>query len=156
LFDESGVIVVSSNKDHLHSLAGQSWASIFQKNATAWHDEIKVFVPGHALLEKFRNPYKSLTAHALLLHVDASYFEVPRKAQLQMIDQMLAKCLLAGSILDSPASLSPLPLMGIPGWWPNQDQNDEFYADLQVFRLPKEKSPKAPIHTCGAPLENVV
>lgn len=156
LFDESGVIVVSSNKNHLRSMAGRNWVSIFQRNALAWHDEIKVFVPGHALLEKFRKPYKSLTAHALLLHVDESIIEFPRKSLLQKLDEMLARRLLAGSILDSPANLSPLPLMGIPGWWPDQDQNDEFYADLQVFRLPQGNSRKAPVYTCGTPRENMV
>ncbi len=156
LFDESGVLVVSSNKEHLQTLAGRNWVSIFQKNALAWHDEIKVFVPGHALLEKFQKPYKALTAHALLLHVESSILELPRESMLEMLDNMLAEHLLAGAILATPASLSPLPLMGIPGWWAAEDQNDEFYADPQVFRLAQENSRKAPIHTCGTPPENMV
>ena len=145
LFDESGVIVVSSVEENLDALAGRDWNFVFRKNASAWHDEIKVFVPGHALLEKFPRPYKSLTAHALLMWLDDSLLEHPRATLLRMLDEMLAERLLAGSILDSPASLSPLPLMGIPGWWTPQEQNDDFYADRQVFRPPQGNSRKAPV-----------
>ena len=145
LFDESGVIVVSSVEENLDALAGRDWNFAFRENASAWHDEIKVFVPGHALLEKFPRPYKSLTAHALLMRLDDSLLEQPRATLLQMLDEILAERLLAGSILDSPASLSPLPLMGIPGWWTPQEQNDDFYADRQVFRPPQGNSRKAPV-----------
>jgi hypothetical protein len=145
LFDESGVIVVSSVKESLDALAGRDWKFVFRENASAWHDEIKVFVPGHALLEKFPLPYKSLTAQALLIRLDDSWLEKPRATLLQMLDEMLADRLLEGSILDSPASLSPLPLMGIPGWWPPHEQNENFYADRQVFRPPHENSRKAPV-----------
>jgi len=147
LFDESGVIVVSAAGDHLDALARRDWGSVLQENAQAWQDEIKIFVPGHALLEKFLHPYKSLTAHTLLVRLDDTFPETPRATLLQVLDEMLAERLLAGSILDSPASLSPLPLMGIPGWWPAHEQNDDFYKDRQVFRLAHENSRKAPILT---------
>jgi hypothetical protein len=156
LFDESGVIVVGSDKDFLVALAGRDWGTAFQENASAWHEEIKVFVSGHALLEKFRKPYKSLTAHALLLQLDDSFLRMPRESLLHALDKMLAELLLASMILDSPASLSPLPLMGIPGWWSARDQNDEFYADRQVFRLPQAGYRMAPIHSCGTPAGKVV
>jgi hypothetical protein len=150
LFDESGVIVVCSVKENLDALAGRDWNFVFRENASAWHDQIKVFVTGHALLEKFPQPYKSLTAHALLMRLDDLLLEKPRATLLQMLDEILAERLLAGSILDSPASLSPLPLMGIPGWWSPQEQNDDFYADRQVFRIPHENCRKAPVYTCSA------
>jgi Protein of unknown function (DUF3025) len=146
LLDESGVIVVSSTMEYLDALAGRDWMSVFRDNASAWHGEIKVFVIGHALLEKFPQPYKSLTAHALLMRLDNSLLAKPRVMLLQMLDEMLAERLLAGSILDSPASLSPLPLMGIPGWWPSLEQNADFYEDQQVFRPLREKSRKAPVY----------
>ncbi len=156
LFDESGVIVVSSNKEYLDALAVRDWMFVFRENASAWDDEIKLFVLGHSLLEKFPQPYKSLTAHALLIRLDDSFLKQQRVILLQMLDELLAERLLAGSILDSPASLSPLPLMGIPGWWSTQEENDDFYADQQVFRIPHENCRKAPVYTCSAPKINVV
>jgi hypothetical protein len=146
LLDESGVIVVSSTMEYLDALAGRDWMSVFRDNASAWHDGIKVFVLGHALLEKFPQPYRSLTAHALLMQLNSSFLEKPRITLMQMLDKMLAERLLAGSILDSPASLSPLPLMGIPGWWPPHEQNADFYEDQQVFRPLHENSRKAPVY----------
>jgi len=147
LFDESGGIVVSSAREYLDALARRDWGSVLQENAPAWQGEIKIFVLGHALLEKFLQPYKSLTAHTLLVRLDDTFPETPRATLLQMLDEMLAERLLAGAILDSPASLSPLPLMGIPGWWPAHEQNDDFYQDRQVIRLAHENSRKAPILT---------
>jgi len=134
LFDESGVIAISTNKDLLGALAEKNWKSAFIRHAAAWHDEIRVIVVGHALLEKFLRPYKSLTAHALLMCVDESSYESQQKCQLPVIDKLLAERILEGSILESPACLSPLPLMGIPGWWPGGAQDSKFYDDTQVFR----------------------
>ena len=33
----------------------------------------------------------------------------------------------------SPRLLLPLPVLGIPGWWP-ANENPGFYADTAVFR----------------------
>ena len=152
LFDESGVIVCSHRKEYLDLLAEREWGTIFQAEARAWEDDIRVFVVGHALLEKFLQPYKSLTAHALLLHLDEALHEQPRGTLLPSLDELLAEQLLAGSMLDSPASLSPLPLMGIPGWWSAGEQDDEFYADQKVFRPLREGSAIAPVFCCRSEL----
>ena len=149
LLDESGVIVISSNAQYLEALAVRDWMSVFRENASAWKDEIKLFVVGHALLEKFLQPYKSITAHALLLRLDDSMLEKPRATLLTQLDEILAERLLVRSILGSPASLSPLPLMGIPGWWSIHEQTEGFYEDQQVFRAPRENSRKAPVYTYG-------
>jgi hypothetical protein len=44
--------------------------------------------------------------------------------------------MLAGRLLTQPADLSPLPLSGIPGWWPFEPQDESVYDDQQVFRPP--------------------
>lgn len=146
LFDESGVIVCSNNRQHLELLAEREWGTIFKAEARAWQNDIRVFPVGHALLEKFLQPYKSLTAHALLLHLDESLYEQPREAQLRSLDEQIAEQLLAGLLLDSPACLSPLPLMGIPGWWPGGRQDDDFYGDRQIFRPLAEGGRIAPVY----------
>ena len=33
------------------------------------------------------------------------------------------------------AAMTPLPVLGVPGWWPDNEV-PEFYADTTVFRLP--------------------
>jgi hypothetical protein len=147
LFDESGTIVCSSKQWHLEALAAKDWRTAFQLHAGAWKDQTAVSVVGHALLEKFLHPYKSLTAHALLLYLDEALIKQPRESLLQSLDDLLAEQLLAGRILNSPAGLSPLPLMGIPGWWPQGEQDSAFYADPTVFRAPPAGFKPAAIHS---------
>ena len=43
--------------------------------------------------------------------------------------------LLDGTLMTKPGCLTPLPLSGVPGWWPEEEQNDGmFYDDPAVFR----------------------
>jgi hypothetical protein len=149
LFDESGVIVCSNSRERLDVLALREWNTVFQAGAGTWQDEIRVFLVGHALLEKFLRPYKSLTAHALLLHLDEPLLAQPRDALLPALDKWVAKHLPGGYLLDSPSCLSPLPLMGIPGWWPGGVQDDEFYSDQDVFRPMRDGGRKAPVLDLG-------
>ena len=134
LFDESGVMVVSTSKSFLNALAARDWNEVFLQQTSLWHEKVLVFVCGHALLEKFLTPYKALTAHALLLHIDDRLAGLSREEVLQSLDRGLAGALAEGRVLESTGSLSPMPLMGIPGWWPEAEQDASFYADRQVFR----------------------
>jgi len=97
------------------------------------------------LLEKFLRPYKSITAHALLCHVELLPSESISDHPLAAVDVALSRLLLDGAVLISTASLSPLPLMGLPGWWRDGDQNQAFYEDSCVFRLPPIDFRPAPI-----------
>lgn len=127
LLDESGVIVTGTNSAVLDALRARDWNRAFVNHRNAWRKELNVLVCGHAILEKFLQPYKSMTAHALYLGVD----HLPQAKEL---DIQLASALLEGDMLRSPSDLSPLPLMGIPGWWPEGPQDADFYADRDVFR----------------------
>lgn len=126
LLDESGVIVTSSNEALLRALYERNWQAAFVDYHDAWTGT-GVSVCGHAILEKFLQPYKSLTAHAVYLHL-----EKPMSAG--ELDETLADALLEGTLVRTPKDLSPLPLMGIPGWWPFGAQDAGFYADRDVFR----------------------
>jgi hypothetical protein len=148
LFDECGVIVCSSNEAHLQALARHDWSRIFRHGADAWANETTLFVVGHALLEKFLKPYKAITAHALLLHADEVNLAQSRGSLLSELDERVADGLLQGQLLDSPACLSPVPLMGLPGWWPGGDQDEEFYSDRYVFRPMREGARPAPVFDC--------
>jgi len=150
LFDESGVIVCSNNQVLLEALARRDWNRIFRTEAGAWEAEISLFVVGHALLEKFLRPYKAITAQALLLQLDQVQMEQSREALSGSLDEWMSERLLAGSLLDAPASLSPLPLMGIPAWWPGGEQNSDFFADQNVFRPLPEGGRVAPVYFCNS------
>ncbi len=148
LLDESGAIVVSSNKHSLEALASHDWSRVFQTgafppDAASGQAGMQVFVCGHALLEKFLQPYKAVTAQVLLVQADEGFAAQPRESILMKLDQALARALMDERVLHAPASLSPLPLMGIPGWWPGGVQDDEFYSDQTVFRSQQPGRPNA-------------
>ena len=68
LFDESGVIVASPDTGLLEALARRDWNEAFVERREAWVQS-GVLVCGHAILEKFLQPYKALTAHSFQVHL---------------------------------------------------------------------------------------
>ena len=144
LFDECGVIVYSANKKILRALSERRWKETFLDER--FRLDLQLSVCGHAILEKYLSPYKSMTAKALLLHVTEDFMLLPKTVALRSIDVFVAKQLLDEKLLDSPASLGPLPLAGVPGWWSPDEQSSEFfYDDLQVFRPAPAQLTPAPI-----------
>lgn len=142
LFDECGVIVFSRRPELLDALAQRRWSEVFQEDQ--FKKDIQLAISGHAMLEKYLSPYKSMTAKALLVNVDSKHMALPREKLLTYLDKQIAEQLLAASTLTTPACLTPLPLAGIPGWWPDAAQDDAFYADQQVFRPPPANLTPAP------------
>jgi hypothetical protein len=63
------------------------------------------------------------------------------------VDKVISARILRGELLTTPASLTPLPLAGVPGWWPGDEQRQPgFYADLQVFRPAPRTLVPAPVN----------
>ena len=83
-------------------------------------------LPGHALLEKLVNPYKSITAH-----VYRSPVPIELGDDLAKWDGWLAGQLNAVELATKP--FTPLPVLGVPSWW-TANQNPAFYDDASVFR----------------------
>jgi hypothetical protein len=145
LFDESGVIIVSANPQILERLVMRDW-SVFMTGTSAWRNEVRLLVTGHAILEKCLDPYKSMTAHALVLQVDEPFLKQTGDKMIRKLDTSLAQTILKNEILESTSCLSPLPLMGIPGWWAGGQQDFAFYDDPDVFRAAPADLKPAPVH----------
>lgn len=133
LFDECGVIVLSTSTGILQALAGRCWKDAFLSHG--FTTSTQVAICGHAMLEKYLAPYKSMTAKALLIRLSGDLEKYPRDRLLRSVDETVAGKMLAGTLLTEPADLGPLPLAGVPGWW-DAEQDAKFYNDLQVFRPP--------------------
>lgn len=149
LLDESGAIVVGWEKKHLESAARHDWHGIFQAgpfeaSTSESRGGLRIFLCGHALLEKFLRPYKAITAKILLIHLNKEEFSQSQATLMSGLDLVLAEELMGGRILRGPEDLSPLPLTGIPGWW-KDTQDSDFYADERVFRPPRKGLVPAPI-----------
>ena len=109
LFDENGA-VLDAPEVLLAALRQRDWPALFVTHRACWA-EARLTLIGHALLEKLSTaPRKPLTAHVVLtdpLTLDAAGW--------------------------SAKPFWPLPVLGVPGWWP-ENGDVAFYNDATVFR----------------------
>ena len=129
LFDENAVLLCAPQA-LWDALQKQDWQALFVTHRELWKDaQLSLF--GHALLEKLLKPYKGITAHVLCL-------PVPTEIQAGGDDELdiwLLHQLHANEMQHKP--FLPLPVLGVPGWWP-PNENADFYDDTQVFRPQKK------------------
>ena len=121
LLDENGAIL-DAPEPLWHALLARDWRRLFIDLRPLWRQARLVLV-GHALLEKLVYPRKPATAHV---------YCAPLAMESGVdIDAWLALALQPEHLVSKP--FAPLPVLGVPGWWPDNAQPD-FYADPQVFR----------------------
>lgn len=144
LFDENAVLFVTAEPRLGEALRGFRWRELFVDGRDAWPDRCAVVPFGHALLEKLVAPYKSITAHAWpIAMVPAD----PRPATLETLDGPLAD-MLAQAELRGRSSFAPLPVLGIPHWWP-ANADPAFYDDTTVFRPGRRGAADPKVLDCG-------
>jgi hypothetical protein len=122
LIDESGLLLAASEAA-CGALMRRDWAWLFAEQRARWGPEWTPFAFGHALVEKLLAPYKALTAAVVCLPLAAG--------TTAQIDRAAARWLQQAAL--APPLLAHLPVLGIPGWWPAND-DPGFYADETVFR----------------------
>ncbi|MGB7479502.1 MAG: DUF3025 domain-containing protein, partial [Burkholderiaceae bacterium] len=136
LFDENATLVVlrddAGGQALAQALRAHRWQELFVERAAQFGRDYEVMVFGHALLEKLVAPYKAITAHAWLVSAPGEFFALPAPARRAWLDATVAAQLTPAL---RPSDFTPLPLLGLPGWAPQQDQ--AFYADRAVFRPPR-------------------
>lgn len=128
LFDESGLLLVAPDGALAELLSTRQWQEAFVARRGLWADA-RVYAFGHAVLEKLLTPWPGITAKCLFLRQDAPLAAGSPPAAL---DAALAECWRDGRV-SRPAGLFPLPVLGIPGWWP-ANADPAFYQDVGVFR----------------------
>lgn len=133
LIDESGILLMSDRPEALEQVAQHDWLDVFS-DADAFRQRYRVVITGHALLEKFLDPYKAITAKALLMQIPGDWMALTAKNLSRNTDRFLAAALMQDQTLHEPTDLTPVPVTGVPGWWPNGPQDEAFFADTKVFR----------------------
>ena len=120
LFDENGALWPDAPPPLAQALAARDWQALFVRHRALWRGtRLEIF--GHALLEQLASaPRKALTA-----------FVAVGDPLVWPAEKWAAKPFL------------PLPVLGIPGWWP-ANEGPAFYADAQVFRPPRLKAAGPP------------
>jgi hypothetical protein len=126
VFDENALLIQPS--DALWSaLTEHRWLDAMVGLRDEWaHTRLWAF--GHAALEKAVQPYKSITVHL---------WRVPQNVLAADIDAWLAQDLTPEKLASKP--FSPLPLLGVPGWWP-ANEHAAFYQDANVFRPRRQRT----------------
>jgi hypothetical protein len=132
LFDENAVLFACSDPSLSAALQTFDWRALFVDGRAAWGEQCEVRCFGHALMEKLIAPYKACTAHAWIVDVPAAYFSWPVAQRDARLDDAVSCALSAAGDL-SGRVFSPLPVLGIPGWWP-ANEVPSFYDDPAVFR----------------------
>ncbi|MBA2653470.1 MAG: DUF3025 domain-containing protein [Gammaproteobacteria bacterium] len=130
LFDENGVVILSSEDSLLSRIRTMQWKDFFWNQRRLLSQKLRCYVFGHSLHEKLLNPYIGMVGHALLLKVADSFFDNSLEQQFKVIEQNL--CALDFELITSKA-LYPIPVLGFPGWC--VESNDpSFYDNKDYFR----------------------
>jgi hypothetical protein len=139
LLDECGVIlcVRPSQRFLLDLLREQQWTEAMYQHKELWA-ELNPMIFGHANYEMATRPFIGLTAKLWCI-------DLPEQAELaegikgyNFVDELLVKQLVQPELLLDNQQLSPLPLLGVPGWYKGQEQ--AFYADTSYFRPKRHKA----------------
>ena len=147
--DESGIIIVSSDSSLLDFLKNHQWQEVFVQSRGLWFNrgfekgvekgfqqQIGAFVFGHGMYEKAFKPFIGFTGKAYCLKVDNGFYRQDKMAQYHMLDQLLCHDIKQKNALCDSSSLSPLPILGVPGW-SKDNESPDFYDNKNYFR-PKQ------------------
>ena len=129
VFDENALLIQTPDSVW-QSLREHRWHEALVARRALWDQPAtRLWVFGHAALEKLVRPYKSITVHL---------WRVPAGVGQDQLDAWLAQDLTPTKLATKP--FSPLPVLGVPNWC--QDNADpQFYADPEVFRTRRPSGP---------------
>lgn len=130
IFDENSALLVVRSGELEPLLRAHAWSEALYVRRDLFGTDAQVWLFGHALMEKLVAPRKAITAHTRVIEADDDYFKLSVEQQRAWIDEHVATSL-ANEELNT-SCFTPLPVLGVPGWWPQQDE--AFYADATVFR----------------------
>ena len=133
LLDESGVIVAYADTELAELLRNFQWKELFWRRRTQVQSSMGFFIFGHGLYEKVLSPYIGLTGQGLLLPVEQTFFTWPHARQLAHLDTLLAGYLTSKTHCCSTRELTPVPLLGVPGW-AAENENAAYYDNTEYFR----------------------
>ena len=88
---------------------------------------------GHANYEMATRPFIGLTGKMLALTVPDDFFNQSLRQRIDFIDTALSEQIANQGILIDPLQLTPLPLLGVPGWF-DANKLPDFYQNTAYFR----------------------
>lgn len=138
-FDECGLVMAVTNKAEVQTLLQEhNWQTLFIEQRERFGRDWQPLIFGHALYEQALAPFIGLTAKCVLIEVAPEFFSLSRAQQYAALDPKLALELEQSALFDQPRPLLPMPLLGIPGWWP-ANQDPSFYDNQHYFRPKRQR-----------------
>ena len=150
LFDESGVIIASSDPELTQLLTGFQWKELFWNRREDVAAGMRFHLFGHALYEKALAPYKGITGKCVIIDVAQKEFERPLPQQLASLDAHLARIFADLRGLGATDDYAPLPILGVPGWT-EDNAAERYYEDTQQFRPGRAREREQPQERAAAP-----
>lgn len=139
-FDESGVLVLSSEPAVFERLAGLHWVEAFWEQRAELLATTRFVGFGHGLLDSLREPHPRLMGKALFVRIGERDLLRSPSALRTFVDGAAAPRL--AEFLVEPGRLLPLPVLGVPGWAPGQSV--EKYRDASYFRTQRRDARPMP------------
>jgi hypothetical protein len=133
LFDEGGMLVACAAPALARCLEAFRWKELFWTRRRETLEAMRFLVVGHAILEHALAPYKGVTAKALVIEVAHEALAASTTSLVAALDERAAAYFARPESLASTRTLHPLPVLGIPGWTP-ENADPAFYDDERVFR----------------------
>jgi hypothetical protein len=147
LLDECGVLlcytedaapIIEQLKNHQWQQAmfsqRASWRLTHSESSTAaGGHELEPMIFGHAIYEMATRPYLGLTAKLWPMLVPQDFCGWPLLQRIAFIDEQLSVQISNNSLAEFQQQLTPLPLLGVPGWYAENCQQ-AFYLNTEYFR----------------------
>jgi hypothetical protein len=133
LLDESGVIVACSEGELGELVRNFQWKELFWRRRAQVRRSMAFCLFGHGLYEKMLRPYVGMTGQGLLLPVEQAFFTWPQERQLAHLDGLLSDYLNSAAHCRSTRELTPVPLLGVPGWI-EESEDERYYDNTSYFR----------------------
>lgn len=131
-FDECGIAVLSTRPELLDLLRGFCWKELFVERRDDVKRSMRFVIFGHATYEQLLKPFRGLTAKAVLCDMPEAWLGHDTGSLNATVDAILAAKLKSGQYA-RPRDFQPLPLLGIPGVTPD-NEDPAYYDDTWQFR----------------------
>ncbi|MGH8665650.1 MAG: DUF3025 domain-containing protein [Burkholderiales bacterium] len=136
-FDESGIVVASADAALLDLLAERRWKELFWARRRDVRQRMRFAVFGHGLYDALRAPFYRICGRAAVVVVPQACIDAPAAVLCAHLDSILAERFAQGTWYPRPKALLALPLLGIPGVCP-ENEDAAYYDDTVQFRPPPE------------------
>ena len=142
VFDEGGVVVASSSPGIFRLIADFEWKELFWRRRAELESTTRFLAFGHALHEKFLDPFIGMVAKTSFFPVEAGFTTLGAAEQVARADEFLARHFSDRANFASAKAMAPMPVLGVPGWHPSTSL-ESFYDDPVHFRKQRPKDVSA-------------